>query len=158
MQDHRGFFARTWCQREFKEAGIAATFVQSNISYNIKKGTLRGLHYQDAPHGEAKLVHCTAGAIYDVIVDLRRDSGTFGQWVSAELTAENRTFLYIPEGLAHGFLTLEDNTEVSYQMSEFYMPHSARGVRWNDPAFGIHWPIEVAVISEKDSQYHDFTQ
>jgi dTDP-4-dehydrorhamnose 3,5-epimerase len=156
MEDDRGFFARTWCRREFKEAGIDVNFVQCNISYNIKKGTLRGLHYQVAPYGESKLVRCTSGAIHDVIADLRPESATFKKWMSVELSQENQKALFIPKGFAHGFLTLADNTEVFYQMSEFYEPGYAKGVRWNDPAFAIHWPAEVRVISEKDSGYRDF--
>lgn len=158
IEDERGFFARTWCQREFQKCGINPNLVQCNISFNRKKGTLRGMHYQAAPYEETKLVRCTMGAICDVIIDLRLDSETFRQWVSVELTAENRKMLYIPGGFAHGFLTLIDNTEVFYQMSEFFAPEYARGVRWNDPAFRINWPEKVVVISEKDKQYKDFVQ
>ena len=158
LKDERGFFARTWCQQEFQEHEINPKIVQCNISFNLKKGTLRGMHYQAAPYEEAKLVRCTMGIIYDVIVDLRPDSETFKQWMSVELSAENRKMLYIPENFAHGFLTLMNNTEVFYQMSEFYMPEYARAVRWNDPAFAIHWPDNVAVISERDQQYPDFIQ
>jgi len=157
MKDERGFFARTWCKREFEAHGLNSNLVQCNISFNKKRGTLRGMHYQVPPHEEAKLVRCTMGAIYDVIIDLRPDSQTFKQWISVELTAENRKMIYVPEGFAHGFLTLEDNTEVFYQMSEFYAPECARGVRWNDPAFCIKWPIDIRVISERDRQYPDFT-
>lgn len=153
LEDGRGFFARTFCEREFAVHGLNVRFVQCNISFNKKKGTLRGMHYQVAPHKEAKLVRCTMGAIYDVTIDLRPDSPTFKQWVAVELTAENRRMLYIPEGLAHGFQTLEDNTEVFYQMSEFYHPESARGVHWDDPAFGIQWLLPVTVIAEKDNAY-----
>lgn len=156
-EDERGFFARTWCRREFETNGINVDFVQCNISFNRKKGTLRGIHCQITPNQEAKLVRCTSGAIYDVIIDLRHDSETFKQWISVELTNENRKMIYIPEGFAHGFLTLENNTEVFYQMSVYYAPESARGVRWNDPAFSITWPIDIKVISEKDAQYPDFT-
>ena len=158
LHDDRGFFARTWCQKEFQAHGINTNVAQCNISYNKKKGTLRGMHYQSAPCEEARLVRCTAGAAYDVIIDLRPDSITFRNWVSAELTAENRKMLYIPEGFAHGFITLTDNTEFFYQMSEFYMPDYARGVRWDDPAFNIKWPIDVEIISERDSQYGSFIQ
>jgi len=153
VKDERGFFARTWCGREFEAHGLNIRLVQCNISFNHKKGTLRGMHYQVEPHAEAKLVRCTRGAIYDVALDLRPDSPTFRQWLSVELTAENRLQLYIPEGLAHGFQTLEDNTEVFYQMSEFHHPESARGVRWNDPAFGIFWALPVTIVSEKDMAY-----
>jgi dTDP-4-dehydrorhamnose 3,5-epimerase len=154
--DERGFFARSWCRREFGEKGLNPCIAQCSISFNYRRGTLRGLHYQVAPHAEAKLVRCTRGALYDVALDLRRDSETFGRWTAAELTAENRRALYIPEGCAHGFLTLEDNTEVLYQISEFHHPEAARGVRWNDPAFGIVWPGEITVISERDRTYPDF--
>lgn len=158
IEDERGFFARTWCKQEFQKCGINPNLVQCNISFNRKKGTLRGMHYQAAPCEEAKLVRCTTGAICDVIIDLRPDSETFKQWVMVELTAENRKMLYIPEGFAHGFLTLKDSTEVFYQMSEYFAPEYARGVRWNDPAFRINWPEKVVVISEKDKQYGDFVQ
>jgi len=156
IKDERGFFARTWCKREFEAHGLNPNLVQCSISFNKKKGTLRGMHYQIAPYEETKLVRCTMGAIYDVIVDLIPESKTFKQWISIELTSENRKMLYIPEGLAHGFLTLTDNTEVFYQMSESYMPEYAKGVRWDDPAFGIHWPIDILVISKKDRQFPDF--
>lgn len=157
LKDERGFFARTWCKREFAAHGLNPNLVQCNISFNKKRGTLRGMHHQVAPHEEAKLVWCTMGAIYDVVIDLRPNFTTFKNWISVELTAENRKMIYIPEGFSHGFMTLEDNTEVFYQMSEFYAPECARGVRWNDPAFDIVWPEEVTVISEKDKQYPDFT-
>lgn len=156
IADERGFFARTWCRNEFETHGLNLNLVQCNISYNAKKGTLRGMHYQAAPRAEAKLVRCTAGAIYDVIVDLRPDSGTFKRWTGMELNSENRHMLYIPEGLAHGFLTLTDDVEVFYQMSEYYSAKHARSVRWNDPAFGIQWPGEVLVISERDRSLPDF--
>ena len=157
LEDERGFFARTWCKREFETHGLNSNLVQCNISFNKKRGTLRGMHYQVAPHEEAKLVRCTMGGIYDVIIDLRPNSKTFKQWISVELTAENRKMIYIPEGFAHSLLTLDHNTEVFYQMSEPYAPECARGVRWNDPAFDIVWPAGVAVISEKDKHYPDFT-
>jgi dTDP-4-dehydrorhamnose 3,5-epimerase len=154
--DVRGFFARTWCQKEFKDYGLDAHLVQCSISFNRSKGTLRGLHYQTAPFAEAKLVRCTQGAIYDIVLDLRPDSGTFRDWIAVTLTAENRNMVYIPRGCAHGFLTLQDATEVLYQMSEFFNSESARGVRWNDPAFRIVWPEAVRVISERDRNYPDF--
>jgi dTDP-4-dehydrorhamnose 3,5-epimerase len=154
--DERGFFARTWCQTEFKQHGLNPKLVQCNISFNTRKGTLRGMHYQSAPFAETKLVRCTNGAIYDVVIDLRPQSQTFKSWTSAVLTAENRNMLYVPEGCGHGFLTLEDGSEVFYQMSEVYNADSARGVRWNDPAFQITWPAEVEVISERDRTYPDF--
>jgi len=156
IEDERGFFARSFCQKEFEQLGLNPCVAQCNISFNKKKGTLRGMHYQAAPHEEAKLVSCVKGSIYDVIIDLRPGSITYCQWVSVELSAENHKMLYIPEGFAHGFQTLEDNTEVFYQMSEFYHPESARGVRWNDPAFGIEWPLEERIISKKDLRFHMF--
>ena len=156
--DLRGFFARTWCQREFEEHGLNVHLVQCNISFNLKKGTLRGMHYQDAPREEAKLIRCTMGSICDIIVDLRPDSPTFRKHLAVPLSAENRKMLYVPEKFAHGFITLEDNTEVSYQMSEFYSPDNARGFRWNDPFFEIRLPLEVTVISERDRAYPDFLQ
>ena len=156
LKDERGFFARTWCKKEFEQHELFADLVQCNISFNRRKGTLRGMHFQIAPHEESKLVRCTMGAIYDVIIDLRPNSPTFKRWVSVELTTENRKMLFIPEGFGNGFITLTDNTEVFYQMSVYYAPECARGVRWNDPAFEIDWPAEVKVISEKDMQYPDF--
>ena len=156
LEDERGFFARSFCAKEFKEHGLNQNIAQCNISYNEKKGTLRGVHYQAAPHEEAKLVRCTMGAIFDVIIDLRPDSATFKKWIGVELTKENRRMLYVPEGFAHGFQTLEDHTEVLYQMSEFHHPEWARGVRWNDPTFGIFWPVNVEIISIGDQQYLDF--
>lgn len=155
-EDERGFFARSFCQEEFKAHGLNSRVVQCNISFNRKRGTLRGLHYQIAPYEEAKLVRCTRGAIYDVIIDLRPESPTFKQWIGVELTAENHRMLYVPEGFAHGFQTLEDNTEVFYQVSEFYHPESERGVRWDDPAFNIEWPLPVTVVSEKDQRWSNF--
>jgi dTDP-4-dehydrorhamnose 3,5-epimerase len=154
--DERGFFARTWCQNEFAAEGLNTRLVQCSISYNARKATLRGLHYQAAPYEESKLVRCTRGAICDVVLDLRLPSPTFKNWISLVLTAENRHMVYIPEGCAHGFLTLRDDTEVFYQMSEFYNPESARGVRWDDPAFAIVWPEKVQVISERDRNYPNF--
>ena len=153
--DERGFFARTWCRKEFESHGLNPSLVQCSISFNAKKGTLRGVHLQAAPYGEAKTVRCTNGAIYDVVLDLRPESQTFRNWIGVTLSASNRHTLYIPEGCAHGFLTLEDNTEVFYQMSEFFRPEAARGVRWNDPAFQIVWPAKVDVISERDRTYPD---
>ena len=154
--DERGFFARTWCQEEFEKNGLNARLVQCSLSFNTRKGTLRGMHYQADPYAEAKLVRCTSGAVYDVVIDLRVDSPTFGKWIAVELTAEKRNMMYVPEGCAHGFLTLIDNSEVFYQMSAVYNPASARGVRWNDPSFQIVWPQTVEVISERDRTYPDF--
>jgi dTDP-4-dehydrorhamnose 3,5-epimerase len=156
IADDRGFFARSWCEKEFAAQGLNPQLVQCNISFNHRRGTLRGMHYQASPHGECKLVRCTAGSIYDVIIDLRPDSMTYTQWVAVELTVANRQALYIPEGLAHGFQTLSDEAEVLYQMSEFYHPESARGVRWDDPKFQIPWPIVDITISDCDRQYPDF--
>jgi dTDP-4-dehydrorhamnose 3,5-epimerase len=153
IEDERGFFARTWCREEFERHGLNPRVVQCNVSYNVRRGTLRGMHYQVKPHEEAKLIRCTRGAIYDVIVDLRPDSATYRRWVSAELTADNRRMLYIPEGFAHGFQTLADETELFYQMGEHFYPQSSRGVRYDDPVLGITWPLEVTVISEKDRGY-----
>ena len=152
--DERGFFARAWCADEFKEHGLNPKLVQANIAFNKSKGTLRGMHYQKEPYWEVKLVRCTRGAIYDVILDLRPDSETYQKWLGIELNEVNHTMLYIPEGFAHGYLTLEDNTEVFYQVSEFYHPEHEAGIRWNDPVFGIEWPIaDKLIISTKDSTH-----
>ena len=156
VSDERGFFARTWCRNEFADRGLNPNLLQCNISYNKVCGTLRGMHYQKEPHAEAKLVRCTRGAVYDVIVDLRSDSSTFTKWYGVELTAINRKALYVPEGFAHGFITLKDDAEVLYQMSECYHAECASGVRWNDPMFSIQWPIKVEVISERDQNNQDF--
>lgn len=150
LEDERGFFARTFCSREFEERGLQTRFVQCSISSNPKKGTLRGMHFQIAPCEEARLVRCIRGAIYDVLIDLRAKSPTFGKWMAAELTAENRRMLYVPEGVAHGFQTLVDGAEVFCQMSEYYEPSAARGVRWNDPAFAVAWPIGNPILSVRD--------
>lgn len=156
LADERGFFARSWCAREFAEKGLTDRFVQCNISYNRLAGTVRGMHYQAPPVAEAKLVRCTRGAIDDVVVDIRRDSPTLGQWQMFELTAENRRMLYVPEGFAHGFQTQSDDTEVMYQMSEFYHAESARGFRHDDPAFGIRWRLPVRTISSRDRSHPRF--
>ena len=156
MSDERGFFARTWCRREFAEHGIDREVVQCGLSHNPRRGTLRGMHYQVAPHAEAKLVRCTRGSLHDVIIDLRPDSPSFRRHFGLELNAEERIALFVPEGCAHGYLTLEDDTEVSYQMSADYDPPSARGVRWDDPAFGLVWPGPVLVIAERDRTYPDY--
>lgn len=155
LEDNRGFFARTWCQKEFANQGLDSNLVQCSISFNKKRGTLRGMHFQVPPFAETKLVRCTQGAIYDVIVDLRSDSPTYLQWTAVELTASNRQALYIPKGFAHGFQTLEDDTEIFYQMSDFYAPEAARGFRWDDPTFKIQWVQEVTVISDRDRTYKD---
>ncbi len=154
--DSRGFFARAFCAREFEAHGISPAVVQCNLSYNEVRGTLRGMHYQLAPQAEAKVVRCTAGAIFDVIVDVRPASGAYCRWYGVELTASNRRMLYVPEGCAHGYLTLVDGTEVFYQVSAYHAPEAERGVRWNDSAFGIRWPLEPSVISERDRAHPDF--
>jgi dTDP-4-dehydrorhamnose 3,5-epimerase len=154
--DERGFFARTWCKEEFRDQGLSASLVQCSVSLSTRKGTLRGMHYQAAPFPETKVVRCTQGAIYDVVLDLRPQSVTFKDWIAVLLTAENRNMVYVPAGCAHGFLTLKDETEVFYQMSEFYNPESARGVRWDDAAFRIAWPEKVEVISDRDRTYPNF--
>jgi dTDP-4-dehydrorhamnose 3,5-epimerase len=156
--DERGYFARTWCQREFEEHGLNPKLVQCSVSFNSRKGTLRGIHYQAAPSPESKLVRCTRGVIYDVVVDLRPESPTFKNWIGVVLTGTDRNIMYVPEGCGHGFLTLEDETEVFYQMSEFYYPELARGVRWDDPTFQIVWPGEVEMISERDRMYPNFEE
>jgi dTDP-4-dehydrorhamnose 3,5-epimerase len=153
IADERGFFARTWARDEFSAQGLNVDVVQCSLSYNARKGTLRGMHYQTAPHEEAKLVSCPRGSIYDVLVDLRPDSPTFRQWVAEELSAGNRRTLYIPEGCAHGYLTLEDDCDVAYQVTADYAPAFARGVRWDDPAFGISWPLQPTIINARDAQY-----
>jgi dTDP-4-dehydrorhamnose 3,5-epimerase len=157
-EDERGFFARSWCQREFEQHGLNPRLVQCSVSFNLKNGTLRGMHYQIAPHEEAKLVRCTRGAIYDVAVDLRPASPTHKRWLGMELTADDGRALYIPEGFAHGFQTLSDNTEVFYQMSEFYHPESVRGIRWNDPQFAILWPVASKIISPHDQDLPGLNQ
>ncbi|MEM8997292.1 MAG: dTDP-4-dehydrorhamnose 3,5-epimerase [Acidobacteriota bacterium] len=155
-EDRRGFFARTYCRLELEERGLDPTLVQCNVSVNKERGTVRGMHWQAEPYEEIKMVRCTAGAIHDVILDVRPDSPTFKLHVGVDLTRENRHALYIPAGCAHGFQSLEDDSEVFYQMSEFYYPEQARGVRWDDPAFDISWPLPISVISDKDRAYPDF--
>jgi dTDP-4-dehydrorhamnose 3,5-epimerase len=157
IEDDRGFFARSWDAREFEKHGLNPRVAQCNVSYNKMRGTIRGLHFQIAPGEEAKLVRCIRGSIFDVIVDLRHGSGTFGRWTSTVLTDENRLALYVPEGFAHGFETLADETEVMYQMSEYYAPDLARGVRWDDPSLAISWPIGNPIISERDNSYAPLT-
>ncbi len=157
-RDERGFFARGWCANELAEHGLVSRIAQANISVNDKRGTLRGMHYQVPPHGEVKIVRCTKGALYDAIIDLRPDSPTYKEWVGVELTADNYRMLYVPENFGHGFVTLVDDTEAYYLVTEFYTPGSERGLRWNDPAIGIKWPLEPVVISEKDRNWDDFTE
>jgi dTDP-4-dehydrorhamnose 3,5-epimerase len=155
IADERGFFARSFCRDAFRKQGLAVDYPQCSISFNARRGTLRGMHWQAAPHAEAKLVRCTRGRLYDVIVDLRPESHSYCRWTGVELAAARRNALYVPEGFAHGFLTLEDETEVFYQISHEYRPEAARGVRWDDPAFGIRWPAAPAVVSERDRGYPD---
>ncbi|MDG2208247.1 MAG: dTDP-4-dehydrorhamnose 3,5-epimerase [Pirellulales bacterium] len=157
-EDHRGYFARTWCRQEFAAQGLETQFVQCSVSHNERRGTLRGMHYQSEPHSERKLVQVTRGAIFDVIIDLRADSPTYKAWFGLELTSDKGTMLYIPDGCAHGFMTLSDNTDVHYQMTDFFHPESAAGVRWNDPSFSIRWPLEPVVINERDNQYEDYVR
>ena len=157
-EDERGFFARSWCQKEFEARGLNPRTVQCNVSFNKLKGTLRGMHYQVPPCAEAKLVRCTRGAICDVIIDLRRESVTYKQHVSEVLSSDNYKALFIPEGFAHGFQTLEDNSEVFYQMSTFYSLEHQRGLRYNDPVFGINWPLVATVISDRDRSYQNFKE
>ncbi len=157
VRDERGFFARAWCAREFEAAGLTTVHAQTNFSYNGRAGTLRGLHYQLAPHQEVKLVRCIRGSIYDVIVDLREGSPGYRKWIGVELSACNRRMLYVPAGFAHGFVTLEDDTEVLYQVNEFYTPGAERGLRYDDPAIGIRWPRAVSIISEKDAGWPAFS-
>jgi dTDP-4-dehydrorhamnose 3,5-epimerase len=151
--DQRGFFSRSWCRNEFEAHRLNPQVVQCNIAFSRKRGTLRGMHYQIAPHGECKLVRCTAGGVYDMILDIRASSPTCYKWFGLELTAENRRMIYVPEGFAHGYQALVDNSEVFYQMSQFYNKEASRGVRWNDPAFGIKWPIEDPILSEQDRTF-----
>lgn len=157
IEDERGFFARSWCKEELDEYGLNSNLVQCNISFNKKKGTVRGMHYQIRPYEETKIVRCTKGAIYDVIIDLRPNSKTLNQWISVELTEKNRKMLYVPKGFAHGFQTLEDNTEIFYQMSEFYCSNYSKGIRWDDPHFNIKWPYEEnRTISLKDRNWREY--
>jgi dTDP-4-dehydrorhamnose 3,5-epimerase len=155
VADERGFFARTWCAEEFQRLGLNPKLAQCSISSNTRRGTLRGMHFQAEPYAEAKLIRCCSGAIYDVIVDLRPTSPTYCRWSAAELTSANHKMLYVPEGFAHGFQTLVDNTQVFYQISATYQPEYARGIRWNDPAFGIEWPISQPILSARDCAFAD---
>jgi dTDP-4-dehydrorhamnose 3,5-epimerase len=157
-EDGRGFFSRVWCGNEFEAHGLVSRVVQGNTSFNKVKGTLRGMHYQIAPHIETKAIRCIEGAIYDVIIDLRPDSPTYKKWFGVELTAENRTMLYVPGNFAHGFITLQDNSEVFYLVSEYYAPACERGVRYDDPTFAIAWPAQIEVISEKDRTWPDYRE
>ena len=154
--DDRGYFSRTFCQETFREAGLETNFVQANASFSARQGTLRGIHFQENPHEEAKVVRCTKGAIYDVTVDLRPDSKTYLQWQGVELTDDNHLQIYVPRGLAHGFLTMRDNVAVAYMVSAAYEPASEGGFRWDDPTFAIKWPGEITTISDKDASWPDF--
>jgi dTDP-4-dehydrorhamnose 3,5-epimerase len=156
IEDDRGFFARIWCKSEFTRHGLKSDLAQTNIGFSTRKGTLRGLHFQKAPHAEVKIVRCTKGAVYDVIVDLRPESSMYKAWFGVELSEENRKMIYVPEGFAQGYITLADNSEIYYHTSEFYHPESASGVRYNDRAFGIAWPGAISVISQQDSQWPDY--
>ncbi len=155
-EDSRGFFARTFCADEFARVGLKGQWVQGNMSLSKTKYTLRGMHYQTGGAEEAKLIRCTRGSIWDTIIDLRKNSATYCQYISVELTSDNYTMLYVPEGFAHGFITLEDNIEVSYQVSQFFTPGKEKGIRWNDPLFGIKWPSFSPILSEKDAEHPDF--
>jgi dTDP-4-dehydrorhamnose 3,5-epimerase len=157
LEDERGFFARTFCQNEFREHGLNTNLSQCNISHNRKRGTLRGMHFQAAPYAEAKLVQCMHGSIHDVIVDLRVNSPTYLSHIGVDISADEHNLFYVPEGFAHGFITLEDDTDIFYQMSEFYTPSSARGFRWNDLVFDIRWPLQPSIVSERDANYPDFS-
>lgn len=158
IEDERGFFARTWDKNEFSKRNLDSEFVQSSISVNKKKGTIRGMHYQDKPFEESKIVRCTKGRIFDVIIDLRTDSKTFKEWFSIELSGDNYKMLYIPKGFAHGFQTLEDNTEVYYEISEYYNSEYTKGVRCDDEVFDIRWPLEISFISEKDKSFEKYQE
>lgn len=153
LEDERGFFGRSYCQKEFEQYGLNTNVVQANVSHNKVKGTLRGMHMQLAPFEESKLVRCTQGAIYDVIVDMRKNSATYKEWIGVELTAQSFRMLFVPEGFAHGFITLEDNTDVTYQVTQFYTPGSEFGIRWNDPSINIKWPVKPVLISPKDEAH-----
>jgi len=157
-EDSRGFFARSWDKNEFELKGLNSNLTQCNISLNSKIGTLRGIHYQGEPYQEVKLIRCTRGSLFDVIIDLRNDSKSFKKWLSFKLNEKNHKMLYIPEGFAHGFQTLEDNTEVFYQMTQNFIPNYAFGIRWNDTQFNIKWPIKNPIMSDKDKQFPDFDQ
>jgi len=156
IEDERGFFARTFCVQELEARGLTGRVIQSSVSFNPQRGTLRGMHYQTDPHGETKIIRCTRGAIWDCLVDLRPDSETYQGWVAETLTQENRRLFYVPPGIAHGFITLEPDTEVFYEIADDYVAEAARGVRWNDPAFGIDWPTEPRIMSDRDRDYADF--
>lgn len=156
-EDERGFYARAWCKDEFEGHGLDAAFIQTNTSFTCKAGTVRGLHYQEHPYAETKLMRCIRGAIHDVIIDLRPESPTYRRWEGFDLTADNRKALYVPKGFANGFVAVEDDTEVLYSVTESYQPQYERGIRYDDPAFDIRWPVEIAVVSEKDRSWPDYS-
>jgi len=156
IEDDRGYFARGWCRNELADHGIGADFIQLNTAFSHRKGTIRGMHYQEAPHQEAKFVRCTRGAIFDVALDLRPESPTYGQWFGQELSAENGAMLYLPEGCAHGYQTLAPDTEMYYLTNALYAPAAAKGVRYDDPAFGIAWPLPVSIVSDADRKWPSF--
>jgi dTDP-4-dehydrorhamnose 3,5-epimerase len=158
LEDERGFFGRAWCKKEFEKHGLNADAVQANVSYNKHRGTLRGMHYQIAPFSECKTVRCTSGSIYDVIIDIRPDSPTFKQWVGVELTARSFRMLYVPDGFAHGFITLEDDTSLHYMITQYYTPDAQAGIRFDDPVFNIEWPITPTSISDKDKSHPPFVK
>jgi len=158
IEDERGFFARTWDKNEFSKMGLDSEFIQSSISINYKKGTLRGMHYQIQPYEESKMITCTKGKIFDVIIDLRKNSKTFKKWVSIELSSLNHRILYIPKGFAHGFQTLVDNSQVHYDITQIFSSKHSRGIRWDDPTFKIKWPLDVTIMSKKDSEYKLFLE
>ena len=158
IKDHRGFFARIWCKKELRaKLGLVTQLAQTNVGFSSRRGTLRGLHFQEAPHAEVKIVRCTRGSIFDVIVDLRPDSPSYKRWFDVELSDENGKMIYVPEGCAQGYITLKDNSEMYYHTSEFYHPESASGVRYNDPEFGIVWPVEISAISQQDREWPDYS-
>lgn len=157
ISDHRGFFARIWCQDKLRKMGLKSELAQSNVGFSYQKGTLRGLHFQESPHAEVKIVRCSRGAIFDVIVDLRPESPSYKHWFGVELSDENCKMIYVPEGVAQGYITLADNTEIYYHTTEFYHPESASGVRFDDSEFGIVWPIEIAAISQQDREWPDYS-
>ncbi len=156
LEDERGFFGRAWCKKEFEDHGLNGNIVQANVSYNVQKGTIRGMHYQVAPFAETKTIRCTSGKIYDVIVDLRPESETYRQWIGVELSAESFRMLYVPEGFAHGFITLEDHTSVHYMVTQYYTPGAEGGLRYDDPAFAIQWPILPTLVSAKDLSHKPY--
>lgn len=156
IEDNRGYFARCYCNKEFSKMGLESSIKQCNLSENYKKGTIRGMHYQSQSFAEDKIVRCCRGAVYDVIVDLRKSSSTYLNWYGVELSEENQKMMYAPKGVAHGFQVLEDNSTLFYMITEYYNPKAGRGVRWNDPAFNIKWPLEVTEISDKDKSYPDY--